>query len=262
MSEPPATLAHPAVMNRPPELSFAGMCTMCGNKGTFSGVRSPSRESFPCPSCRATLRYREQAGAILSVFSHGRSHFLDHFRHQPECQRLAILEAAIRGPFIRRFKDVPGYVRSYYFEDAVPGETRDGVICQDLERMTFADASFDLIITSDVMEHVFDVDAVIAETARVLRPGGAHIFSVPMVFPLRPGSTARARRGPGGVEHLAEPRYHRSGLDEPSLVVTDFGADLAARHAERGLRARFHRSMPLTAVLNGNAVVVARRPLQ
>jgi SAM-dependent methyltransferase len=45
-------------------------------------------------------------------------------------------------------------------------------------RMPFADASFDHIISTQVLEHVDDLDAVFAEIARTLRPGGTsvHIF--------------------------------------------------------------------------------------
>jgi len=44
------------------------------------------------------------------------------------------------------------------------------------ERMPFSDASFDLAYCCDVLEHVSDVDLVIAETARVLRPGGVFCY--------------------------------------------------------------------------------------
>jgi SAM-dependent methyltransferase len=242
-----------------PEAVYPGLCAICGHKGSFAGKLRGSREYFACPSCGATHRWREQAAAILSVFARGRSPFLSHFVRQPECQALAILEAAIRGPFIRRLRAVPGYVQAYLFEDLAPGDSRDGIVCQDLEKMTFADQSFDLIVTSDVMEHVFDVDAVIAETARILKPGGAHIFSLPLAFPLKPVSRLRARRSGGGVEHLVEPRYHRSGTDEPSLVVTDHGADLIVRHAAHALSVRFFRGLPWTGRLQNNAAVIARR---
>jgi SAM-dependent methyltransferase len=45
-------------------------------------------------------------------------------------------------------------------------------------RMPFADGAFDHIISTQVLEHVDDLDAVFAEIARTLRPGGAsvHIF--------------------------------------------------------------------------------------
>jgi len=44
------------------------------------------------------------------------------------------------------------------------------------EELPFADAAFDLVSCCDVLEHVRDLDRVIAETARVLRPGGLYLF--------------------------------------------------------------------------------------
>ena len=44
------------------------------------------------------------------------------------------------------------------------------------EEPPFADAAFDVVSCCDVLEHVRDLDRVIAETARVLRPGGLYLF--------------------------------------------------------------------------------------
>ena len=44
------------------------------------------------------------------------------------------------------------------------------------EKLPFLDNSFDLITCCDVLEHVDDVDQVIAEVSRVLRPGGIFIY--------------------------------------------------------------------------------------
>jgi len=44
------------------------------------------------------------------------------------------------------------------------------------EALPFADASFDVVYCCDVLEHVDDVSQVIAETARVLRPGGTYLY--------------------------------------------------------------------------------------
>jgi len=44
------------------------------------------------------------------------------------------------------------------------------------EQLPFPDAAFDLVTCCDVLEHVRDLDRVVAETARVLRPGGLYLF--------------------------------------------------------------------------------------
>jgi 2-polyprenyl-6-hydroxyphenyl methylase/3-demethylubiquinone-9 3-methyltransferase len=57
---------------------------------------------------------------------------------------------------------------------AVPAGLRTAV--GELERLPFADASFDAVVAADVLEHVPDLPAAVAELARVLRPGGAFLF--------------------------------------------------------------------------------------
>jgi SAM-dependent methyltransferase len=42
--------------------------------------------------------------------------------------------------------------------------------------LPFADASFDVVVACLVFEHIQDVDAAIAEVARVLEPGGRFLF--------------------------------------------------------------------------------------
>ena len=44
------------------------------------------------------------------------------------------------------------------------------------EALPFGDACFDVVYCCDVLEHVHDLPRVIAETARVLRPGGTYLF--------------------------------------------------------------------------------------
>jgi SAM-dependent methyltransferase len=49
----------------------------------------------------------------------------------------------------------------------------------DGARMPYADASFATVVSNSVLEHISDVEPVIAEVARVLRPGGWFYFCVP-----------------------------------------------------------------------------------
>jgi SAM-dependent methyltransferase len=50
-------------------------------------------------------------------------------------------------------------------------------------QLPFADNSFDKVICSEVLEHIPNYRAVLAEIARVLKPGGIFAASVPRFFP-------------------------------------------------------------------------------
>jgi len=45
-----------------------------------------------------------------------------------------------------------------------------------LERLPFADGDFDAVVAADVLEHLPDLPAAVAELARVLAPGGGFVF--------------------------------------------------------------------------------------
>lgn len=58
-----------------------------------------------------------------------------------------------------------------------------GAIIGSLDALPFANAAFDTILCNAVLEHVEHPEAVIAELARVLRPGGHVILAVPFLQP-------------------------------------------------------------------------------
>jgi len=58
-----------------------------------------------------------------------------------------------------------------------------GVVRGDATTLPFDDDAFDVVITSEVLEHIQDDVAAIAEMVRVLKPGGAFAATVPAWFP-------------------------------------------------------------------------------
>jgi SAM-dependent methyltransferase len=58
-----------------------------------------------------------------------------------------------------------------------------GVLRGDATRLPFPDATFDVVITSEVLEHIQDDVAAITEMVRVLVPGGRFAATVPAWLP-------------------------------------------------------------------------------
>jgi SAM-dependent methyltransferase len=205
-----------------------GLCTICGHVGLFArGAERSLRESYACPSCRFTLRWRDQAGVILDEFGRGQALSLTQMVDRGLLRDVSIFEPALRGPFVARLKGLPHYTQSYFRPGVPLGlPAEDGVRNEDLTRLTFDEDTFDLIITSDVMEHLPDIELAFAETLRVLRPGGVHVFTIPNDYPFPDRTEPRVRIVDGAEVALKPARYHNAGDGSKCLVYTDYGADL------------------------------------
>ena len=65
----------------------------------------------------------------------------------------------------------------------IPSVSYGGALRGDATRLTFADDTFDCIVTSEVLEHIQNDVAAIAEFHRVLKPGGTLGVTVPTWLP-------------------------------------------------------------------------------
>src|SRR5262249_21410283 len=108
---------------------------------------------------------------------------------------------------------------------AAPGASVDGLRSEDLTRLTYPDAGFDMVLTSESLEHVPDLNAALREVRRVLVPGGRHIFTVP-VLPHTERTFPRAVVRPDGTVEECATRIAHPGGDWGYPVFTEFGADL------------------------------------
>ena len=67
------------------------------------------------------------------------------------------------------------------------------VAAANLVALPLADAAVDLVVCSQVVEHLWDQDAFVAECARVLRPGGRLVVSTPNRLTFPPGNVFHSR---------------------------------------------------------------------
>lgn len=77
-------------------------------------------------------------------------------------------------------------------------------VLYDGQRLPFPDASFDTVISVQVLEHTPDPAALVADMARVLRPGGLLILSAPFSFRLHEQPHDYFRFSPHGLRVLCE----------------------------------------------------------
>ncbi len=209
-------------------VNYSGICAVCGREGVFTLRGWPPRENYECAGCGSTLRYRHQAEVLVTLYSRAGGKALSGLVHEPQFRELSVYEPGITGPFRTYLSSLPDYIQSYYRADVAPGGFRHGIRCEDLEQLTLQDRSVDLVITSDIFEHVRRPWHAFAEVHRILRPGGRHVFTVP--FDPKHATRPRVDVSDDGDVLLMPRRYHGSPVDpDGSLVYTDFGQDLPAR---------------------------------
>ncbi|WP_211323747.1 class I SAM-dependent methyltransferase [Sediminitomix flava] len=112
------------------------------------------------------------------------------------------------------------YMASQFFVDKPLGMIVNGFRNEDLEQQTFEDHEFDIIITQDVMEHVYEPEKAFKEIARTLKTGGAHIFTVPIInkhFETEQWAVKGENNNP---IFLKEAEYHGNPIDPQGSPVT------------------------------------------
>lgn len=179
----------------------------------------------------------------------------------PDVSSLDACEFSARGPLVEHLRRRARSVAvSEYFADVPCGHSRGGIRCEDMQRLTYADSSFDLVTHTEVLEHVPDDARALAELHRVLRPGGRMLFSVPLHGG---GATVeRARLVDGAIVHLLPPAYHADPLRHETgiLAFRDYGADLLDRLRGAGFaEARLHTVRSPLAWLPAREIVFARK---
>ncbi|XXF75439.1 methyltransferase domain-containing protein [Myxococcaceae bacterium GXIMD 01537] len=190
-----------------------GTCSVCERNTVFIERAEWLRDHYCCVQCWSIPRQR----ALLEVL-HG---------WFPQWRDMAIHESSPGGISSDKLKnECPRYVPTQFFPGVEAGTMHRGFRCENMERLTFADESFDLTVTQDVFEHILHPEQAFREVARTLKPGGAHVFTIPYYGPAR--TLRRAVERNGDIVHLLPPDFHGNPVDDKgSLVVTEWGTDLA-----------------------------------
>lgn len=183
-------------------------------------------------------------------------------REVPNLAEARVCELSARGPFhaflARRAGELSG---SEYYDGVETGEIRDGAACQDVQRLTYEDACFDLCTSTEVFEHVPDDRRGFSELYRVLKPGGRLVFTVPLSD--EPTTCERATGTGGELQHLRPPTYHDDFIRGAGrvLVYRDYGLDIVDRLGDAGFAdARVEHVADPAGFGAVARVVVARKP--
>lgn len=129
----------------------------------------------------------------------------------------------------------PRLVGSEYAPDDAAAKALWPVPAIDITQSPFPDASFEFVLTNEVLEHVPDLMAALRDTARILAPGGQLIGTFPFNYNVE-ATEIRARLTSDGIDHLHPPEYHGNPVDPEggSLVFQIPGWDILTMCREAG----------------------------
>ena len=247
-----------------------GRCNVCG-KATrfFYKEESLWRESLNCEFCRTTSRYRSIACGILSAIEELTGICANSLTQLPRISKKKLHVYDTQLPFYYNLCAYPlpdmlketGWidVELSQFEMKVPqGKVfGKGVTNQNLECLTYENESFDIVITSDVMEHVRLDDRAHKEIYRVLKTGGIYIFTVPHNRSWEKTVVRVQVTDPDDSlkdVYLLDPEYHEDTNNNEgtgALSYRTYGLDLEGALSELGFEVKYyHKNSTLNGILN------------
>ena len=166
------------------------------------------REGHICQGCQMSKRVRMLLWSLKKVYASLRQLRVLHLNQTNH------LSAALAG--------AASLVETTYLPQRPMGEEINGLINLDLCQLTFPDNFFDLVIHSETLEHIYDYEQALREAERVLKPGGYHFYTVPVLH--RRVTRQRIGRGPSAeIVNKLPPSFHGESGEYP--VVWEFGGD-------------------------------------
>jgi hypothetical protein len=190
-----------------------GYCYCCGQKVFFYSDDHWLRDNLKCSNCNSIPRERALMYCLEIFF--------------PDWRNYSIHESspAARGASLKIERECKNYVKSFYgprINIPVQGNALD----INLEEQSFGDESFNIVVTQDVLEHIFKPEKAFKEIARTLKKKGAHVFTVPLVNKDKPTEKWAELVG-NKINWLRTPEYHGDPINsDGSPVAYHWGYDI------------------------------------
>ncbi|SDA21897.1 Glycosyltransferase involved in cell wall bisynthesis [Nitrosospira sp. Nsp18] len=206
-----------------------GFCCVCDRETEFftsfmystsstpDGRTMPNwREHMQCKHCALVNRMRAALNAL-------------HTLAPPSAESRIYLTEQIT-PMYRwlqaRYPNMQG--SEYLGSKHEPGAILDGIRHEDVMRLSFPNASFDRVLSFDVLEHLPDPKNALREIYRVLDKDGVFLFTVPFSSDSPTDIIRATLNEDGSIEHHLPAEYHDNPIDPEggALCFRYFGWEL------------------------------------
>jgi hypothetical protein len=224
------------------------------------------RETLACRACGASMRDRQMAHGLLRVVETcagcrpGKLRDLRAIRSDLTV-KLDMLDTDSFSSINRAMRGMLGYIHSQYQpEQPNGGVLPDGSINVNLMSMPFDTGSLDIVMTSDVMEHVEDDELAHREIHRCLRVGGTYIFTVPYDPCLMATRRLSQRTGVGKPNFILRRQVHGDPLSNSGVLAHRiYGQQFQDELRALGFDVTFLNIDDLTAGIYGGDLFIATK---
>jgi len=237
-------------------------CNICGHEGEFgalaghlAGLTVPPgyewREGLVCAGCGSICRDRALMVTLGCLL--GEQEPLERWAPRPSVR---VLETSgYRGHPPRLAERFDYFNTTILPPDDLPA-TIDGRTTANLEDLPYPDGFFDVVLTSEVLEHVGHLEAALAELYRVLADEGHAVITVPY-FHDWPRTSTRAYRWRNRDVLLYPPEYHA----EDTLVYRLFGRDFLTTLDQSGFTVGYVKvSRPAFGIEETEVIIATKAP--
>lgn len=117
-------------------------------------------------------------------------------------------------PYYDLFSNTKEYIGVDYNGEGHDHTTESIDVFYDGKTIPFGNNTFDSILSSEVFEHLFNLEEILMELNRVLKPGGKMLITCPFVWNLHEAPVDFARYTPYALRHL----FNKYGFE---VIVED-----------------------------------------
>lgn len=179
------------------------------------------REGYCCDKCYSSARIQGLA-ACLSVMSITPN--IDGFIKYCNDNNLDVAEINSCANLHEKLSKIKKLKFSeYYDKDEQITNVRNfqDINHEDIMNLSYPDSSFDLVLHSETLEHINNPEKAMQECIRVLKPGGACVFTTPVLW----GRKTKKRFNDKG--EATKPLSYHGDSNSQYPVLFEFGSDIA-----------------------------------
>ena len=233
-------------------------CIVCNRFFFFFVTDKNLRETCYCRSCNSSNRQRQISYVLIKSLL-DKNPVFSSLKGIITRDDISIYNTESKGAVHDILRKMKNYTCSEYFGgNYASGDYVNGLLHQDLQSLSFNDNSFDVVLSTEVFEHIPDAYDAFKEVYRVLKRGGRHIFTVPFDAAVFKDSVKALIDESGQIKYLADPEYHTDILrpGEGILVYRIFSLEMMVKLSELGFFTNmYHLYNPFLGILGNNAIV-------